>query len=52
MAATDEHVTMVSASALLKLRAYYYDIGISISKDDERGPFQCERHTLAVMVTR
>jgi hypothetical protein len=35
-AATEEHVTMVLASALSKLRAYYYDVGVSVSKDGDR----------------
>ncbi len=28
-----EHATMVLVSALLKLRAYYYNVGVSIGED-------------------
>jgi hypothetical protein len=33
----EEHATMVSVSASVKLRAYYYDVGISVGKDSKRG---------------
>jgi hypothetical protein len=35
-AVTEEHVTMVLASALSKLKAYHYDVGVSVSKDGDR----------------
>jgi hypothetical protein len=35
--AAEEHVTIVLASALSKSRAHYYNVGISVGKDGERG---------------
>ncbi len=41
-ATAEEHATMASASASLKPRASYHDIGVSIGKDGKRGCVQCE----------
>jgi hypothetical protein len=35
-AAAEEHVTMASASVLLKPRGTYYDVGISVGEDGNR----------------
>jgi hypothetical protein len=37
---------------LLKPRAYYYDVGISVGKKGERGCIRGKRHTLAAMARR
>ena len=47
-AAAEEHVTMVPASASLKPKGNYHDVGVSIGKDGERGHVRCEGRTLAV----
>ncbi len=47
--AKEEYAMMALASASLKPRAYYYNIGISIGKDSKRGRVQCKGHTLAAM---
>jgi hypothetical protein len=38
--------------SVIKARAYYYNIGISVSKDGERGRIRCKGRMLAVMVRR
>ncbi len=50
--AEEDHATMVFASATSKLRASYYNIGISVSKDGERGCVQCEGRTSTAMARR
>ncbi len=40
-------MAFASESESSKPRAYYYNIGISVGKDGERGCVQCKGHTLA-----
>jgi hypothetical protein len=51
-AVAEEHETMVFASALLKPKGYYHNVGVSVGKDGKRGRIQCKGCTLAVMVRR
>jgi hypothetical protein len=52
MAAAERHARMTPASALLKPRAYYYDIHVSLDKDGMRRRVQCKGCMSAVMATR
>jgi hypothetical protein len=48
----EEHATMVSVSALLKPKASYYNVSVSIGKDGERGCIQCKGCTWEAMVRK
>jgi hypothetical protein len=43
--ATEDYATMALASGLSKPRAYYYNDGISVSKDGKKGCVQCKGQT-------
>ncbi len=48
----EEQGTMALASALLRPRAYYYDLHVIIGKDGKRGCIQCKGRLLAAMARR
>ncbi len=50
--AAEEHATMASESASWKPKAHYYNIGVSVGKDGERGCIRCGGHRSEAMARK